>query len=142
MVEEQLLQYGVIINNEQVEESLFSLNLKDAEVYLKGIKVAKVSSIELFTLLFYSSLEIQGLDIDNSLKKLVPTQIESLEASYRVVTPQTLSLDLNGSFGEAEGYLNIGEQKLHLDITKEGSLSSLKPMLKKGQDGWYYETSF
>ena len=142
MIEDQLLQYDVIINNESIEESLFSLHLKDAEIYLKGIKVATIGSIEFFTLLLYSDIAIQGLDIDSSLKKLVPAQIESIHASYIVLKPQRLSLDLNGTFGEAQGYLNINEQKIHMDLVKEGSIESLRPILKKGQDGWYYETSF
>lgn len=142
MIERQLLQHDVIIDNESIEVSPFSLTLKDAEIYLKGIKVAKIGSIDLFTLLLFSSVDVQGVDIDNSLKRFVPTEIEHIEAHHSILKPLTLSLDINGTFGETQGYIDINEQKVHLDLIEEGTLGTLRQMLKKGQDGWYYETSF
>jgi hypothetical protein len=51
-------------------------------------------------------------------------------------------LKAKGSFGTLKGYISIRQRVMHLDLTEEKSIGVLKPLLKKGEKGWYYEASF
>ena len=51
-------------------------------------------------------------------------------------------IDINSSIGEAGGYANIQDRILHLDLNMTKEVAMLKPLLKKDENGWYYETAF
>ena len=52
-VKDYMLSKENIIRNEQnIEEGIFSLNLINPEIYVKGIKIATIEKINIFTLIF------------------------------------------------------------------------------------------
>ncbi len=143
LLEEQLMQKDIIISNEEVHSGLLTLKLRHPELYIKGIKVAEIEEITLFTLLFYTSITANGIKTDTSLRRWAPVQVAAMSAYYQLFDPQRIVLNLIGSFGSAKGYLSYPENLLHLDLTTEGEpIKKLKPLLKKGEEGWYYEISF
>ena len=141
-VEAQLLKEDLVISNEDIEEGLFTLTLKHPEFYVKGIKIAEAERIDFFTLLFYSTLSAKNIRLDASLQQWAPREISSVSAVYSVWAPQRIDLKLSGSFGEARGYIAVSERKVHLDLTETLSIGALQHLLRKGEKGWYYETSF
>ncbi len=60
-LEEALLTQEIALNEKEIEENLFGLSLKNVSVYVKGINVANIEEVKLFTLLFYSCAEVKGL---------------------------------------------------------------------------------
>ncbi len=142
LLEKQLMQLDIIIDNEKIESGLFTLKLKHPEFYIKGIKMAEIEEISLFTLFFYSSITAKGIETDASLRKWIPVEIAVVSAHYQLFTPESIIVNAIGSFGAAKGYLLPAENLLHLDLTEEEPIKELKPMLKKGEKGWYYEASF
>ena len=141
-LEEKLLQHGIIIDNEEVDSGLFTLKLHHPEIYIKGIKVAEISEISLLTLLVYTSIKAEEIKVDSSLRRLLPGEIGVATARYQILDPKRVTLKVSGTFGRAEGYLSLDSRVLHLDLLEEKSIGELKAMLKKGDKGWYYETSF
>jgi len=142
LLEEQLMQEDIIINNEEIDSGLLTLKLRHPELYIKGIKVADVEEITLFTLLFYTSITAKGIKTDASLRRWTPVQISTISAHYQLLNPKNILMKTTGSFGEAEGYLSLSENLLHMDLNEGASVKSLRSFLKKGENGWYYETSF
>lgn len=141
-LEETLLSQEIALNEEVIDEGFFGLSLKNVNVYLKGINVANIEEINLFTLLFYSSVEVKGLHMDDSLKTMVPQETEKSVLGHSVMAPFTVSVEALGSFGSMTGEIDLKTRKVHLDFNESKKLDMLKPQLKKGEKGWIYETSF
>jgi len=141
-VEQELVQHDIVLNEESREEGVFSLDLKNVTIYVKGIPLVTVEKISFFTFIFYHSLEFEKIYIDESLKNMTPTAIKNLRISHGIWLPQTLSLEAEGVFGEAEGIIDIESRKLRFDVNDSTSLEMIRPPLKQGEEGWYYETSF
>jgi len=142
LLEEYLLQQDIVIDNEKIESGLFTLKLQHPDIYVKGIKMAEIREVSLLTLLFYTTITAGDIKPDASLQSWVPRQIDTVSLRYQVLNPMNITLKATGSFGVASGYISIKNRLFHLDITEAKSIDVLKPVLKKGEKGWYYETSF
>ena len=141
-LEEALLTQEIALNEEKIEEGFFGIILKNVSVYAKGIHVASIEEVNLFTLLFYSRAEITMLRVDDSLKTIVPQEIQKAVLRHSVLAPFSLSVEAIGSFGVMTGDIDLNERKVHLDFNESKNIQMLKPQLKKGEKGWIYETSF
>jgi hypothetical protein len=144
LLEAYLMRQDIVIDNEEIKSGLFSLELEHPVFYVKGIKIAQVEKISLFTLFFYTSINAKEVKVDDSLKQWVPGKIKTVKLYYQLADPRRISIKVSGFFGKAKGYLELGlkQRKLYLGLTKADSIGSLAPLLKKGEKGWYYETSF
>ena len=141
-LEEELAKHEIKLNEAKMNEGLFSLDLKQVTVHFKGINVATIEEVSLFTLLFYNSIELRSLVVDDSLKKMLPQEIESAVARYSILSPSEVKVDASGSFGSMAGKIDLSEAKVRLDLNESKNIEMLKPQLKKDEKGWYYETSF
>ncbi len=141
-LEEALAKYELELNEEKIDEGFFSLNLHQVTVYFKGIPVATIEEMDLCTLLFYSSLELKGLHVDDSLKRMVPQETQKALLSHTILSPLKVSVDAQGSFGGMTGTIDLHARKVHLDFNESKNIEMLKPQLKKAEKGWIYETSF
>jgi hypothetical protein len=141
-LEEVLDKYEVRINEAELSEGFFSLNLKQVNVYVKDIKVATIEEVNLFSLLFYSSMEVQSLRVDDSLKNMVPEETKIALLRHSILSPWEVSVEASGSFGSLSGEIDLNARQVHLDFNESKKLQMLKPALKKSEKGWVYETSF
>ena len=141
-LEEVLDKYEVRLNEAEVSEGFFSLNLKQVNVYVKDIKVASIEEVSLFSLLFYSSMEVKSLRVDDSLKNMIPEETKSAFLRHTILSPWEVSVEASGSFGSLTGEIDLNTRQVHLDFNESKKLQMLKPALKKTEKGWVYETSF
>jgi hypothetical protein len=141
-LEEELAKHEIILNEEAINEGFFSLNLEKVDIYFKGIKVATVEEAKLATFIVYSSIRLRSLEVDDSLKNLVPSNIDKATAIYSVVSPLNVLVEASGSFGGMAGTVDLRAHKVRLDFNESKNLEMLKPRLRKEEKGWVYETSF
>ena len=141
-LEEELAKQEIKLNEDKVNEGFFSLALQKVSVYYKGINVATIEEINFFTLLFYSSIELQSLHMDDSLKTMVPQETKKALLTYSILSPLKISAAASGSFGGVAGNIDLSEQKIRLDFNESKNIGMLKPQLKEDEKGWFYETSF
>ena len=141
-VEKALAAQDITLNEKSIEEGIFSLSLKDVTVYVKGIALANIEEVNFFTLLFYNTLEVDNLVVDEVLHTKVPSKTKEAVFTYQIFSPLTVSLDANGSFGHAQGVIALDEKKVHIDFLKAKEIGMIQPFLKKGEKGWFYEKSF
>lgn len=142
-LEKELAKQDIEINEQSIEEGIFSLNLINPVIYVKGIKVATIEKINIFTLIFHADINIKSLILDDSLKSFAPQKIDVANISYSLFSPFKVMIAGNGSFGVMYGRADLKERTLRLDFsetTKE--LGSIRSNLKKDEKGLYYETSF
>ena len=95
LLEQELAKKDIKISSEKVSEGWFSLSLKEPSVYVKGIKVATVEEIDIFTLLFYSRGSLKGLLLDRSLERLVPGKMDQSRRTHSVVNPFKVAISGN-----------------------------------------------
>ncbi len=141
-LEQRLATEGIEINEEAIAVGAFSLTLKGVAIYVKGIEVATVEQIELFSLLFYSRLTIESLRVDDTLKAMVPQETYHATVYHSLLLPLEIRLDANGSFGTLTGHVDISHHKVRIDFPEVKSLGVLRTQLKQGEEGLYYETAF
>ena len=141
-LEKELAKNGIKINEKSINEGLFSLTLNEADVFAKGIKLASVEKVKFFTLLFYTRVTLDKLQLDDSLKNIAPTQTEHATVAHAVWNPLNISVEAQGSFGSLNGAVALADKTLRLDFNESKGIEMLKPKLKKDEKGWYYETSF
>ncbi len=141
-MEKTLATQEVVLNETSIEEGLFSLTLHQVSVYVKGIPVATVEEVKFFTLLFFSRLTVDKLLLDDSLKKMLPTEMNHAEITHSLVSPLNLAVHAQGSFGALEGNIDLRASRVRLDFNESKNIKVLKSELKKDEKGWYYETSF
>ena len=141
-LEHILVKEGIKINEEKIEEGVFSLTLKNADLYVKGIKVASAKKVTLFTLLFYTKIEVTELFLDDSLKNMAPQHTQYAVFTHSLLSPMYLSIYAKGSFGIVSGEANLKARTVHVDFDEAKEIGMIKQMLTKGKTGWYYETSF
>jgi hypothetical protein len=140
--EQMLEQKDVKINEESIEEGLFSLTLQKPKVFVKGIHIATLEKIDVFTVLFYTKIKLDSLVLDETLKSMAPTQIDLISAKHSVLAPMDVKLFSAGEFGDVEGKADIKTRTIRMDFNDTTQLKSLKSKLKQDEKGWYYETSF
>ncbi len=141
-LEEELAKYEVKLNEEKIHDGFFTLDVENVTVYVKGINVATIEELNLFTLLFYSSITLQSLHIDDLLKAMVPQETKNAVLKHFIFSPFEVSVDASGSFGSMSGSIDLNEQKVYLDFNESKNIEMLKPKLTKDEEGWHYETSF
>ena len=142
-LEKELAKQDIEINEQNIEEGIFSLNLINPEIYVKGIKIATVEKINIFTLIFTTNINLRSLILDDSLKSFAPQKTDIANISYSLFSPFKVTIEAEGNFGLLEGNANLNEKDLRIDFsetTKE--LDSIRSNLKKDEKGLYYETSF
>jgi len=141
-VEKALDKEDIRINERNIQEGLFSLNIDDLDIYVKGIYVAHVKKITCFTLLFYTNIEIEDIVVDDLFKNKIPESVARLDMYHNIISPLKVSLDANGSFGLIKGNISLLSKKVHLDFVEPKEISKVKMFLQKGKKGWFYEKSF
>jgi len=141
-LEEKLAEQDIEINETRIEEGLFSLTISGAKVYVKGIEVASIEKIDLFTLLVYSSVDIENILFDDSLKSFVPQKIEKSLFLHSILSPFKVFITTMGSFGLAEGEADMNSRSVRIDLLDPKNIKPIQGLLKKDEKGWYYETSF
>jgi hypothetical protein len=141
-LEEQLAKHEIALNEKNIEEGLFGLKLEQVSVYFKGIKVATIEEVNIYTLLFYSSIHLHSLHMDDSLKSMAPQETKKAKITHSLASPREVLIDADGSFGSMSGRVDLAQRKAHLDFNESKEIEMLKPQLKKEGKGWVYETSF
>jgi hypothetical protein len=141
-LEKALVTEDIKLNEKNIQEGIFSLRVEDITVYIKGIGLVSIASLEWTNYLFYTHLVFNNVSVDESLANKVPTQTDKIEISHTIMRPLIVSVDANGSFGSLVGEAKILEKQVKLDFIETKDISMLKKFLTKSEKGWSYEKSF
>ncbi len=141
-IEKELHKNGIVISNEKFSDNLWGLSIKDADIFVKGIKVAKVKSLDLNIFFLYNKLSIEQVSTDKAIQNIVPKSINSATAIFSILKPYKISIDGVGSFGEIKGGIYLNMNKIFLRVVKAKDINSFRGFLKKDDKGLYYEKFF
>jgi hypothetical protein len=142
LLESELEKNDIVISNEKFSNTLFGLTITDADIYIKGINMAKIKSLNLNLFLLYNNLTIESIETDRGIHNIVPKSIDSITATFSILKPYKIAVESIGSFGSTVGGYYIGKNKLFFRLKEEKNISSFKKFLKKDTEGLYYEKFF
>ena len=139
LLEKELEKNDIIISNEKFTDKWFGLEISDADIYLKGIKVAQAKQLNLNVFFFYNQLTVDSITTDKGIHNVAPKSIEDITATFTLLKPYKIAIESRGSFGFIEGgaYLNLNKLLLRFNQAKE--INSFRKFLKKDAKGLYYE---
>ncbi len=145
--EAQLAKFSTVIGNETLQEGVFSLSLEHADIYVEGIRVAKVMDASVSTYLFSNVLQAKQIRLSGMAKRFLPTRIDTLLVHYDVWNPMRVVFEATGEFGKAYGSFTLGDRKLFVYLkaskTMRNKYAGILHRMKKLKDGGYaYEQSF
>ncbi|HHH19459.1 MAG TPA: hypothetical protein ENK86_02940 [Campylobacterales bacterium] len=143
LLEKELEKKGIVISNETFHDHWLGLEITNADIYLKGIKVAEAQDLTLNVFFLYNTLTINKIQTDKGIHNIAPKSIETLTATFSIIAPYKIALTGEGSFGSIYGglYLNL-DNKLLIRFNNAKEIAAFKKFLKKDQKGLYYETYF
>ena len=141
LLEKRLKENDIIISNERIKDTWIGLNISHADIYIKGINVAKAAELKFNVFFLYNTLTINNIKVDASLHNVAPKSINTIEAIYSVMDPTHIQLKGVGSFGTLDGYFTILTQHLKILFPVAKDIKTFKKFLKKDEKGvWKYET--
>ncbi len=146
-LESELKKYDVIISNEKINDSGFTLELNDAEVFFKSIKSADIKSVNIKIFGIYNSLSMSDIRLSEAASSFLPLNIEEVTITHSIFNPLNVNIYELGDDGELEGSFNIMEMALHIIFhPSELMLKEYKNSMrkfKKSEDGEYvYDQTF
>jgi len=141
-LEHQWKRSGIVISDETVTDGPNSLKIEHARLLYQGAPVATVDRAMLRTWLVFSTLEIEGIKPLPGMEKLLPLAIDKARAVHALWHPTVVTLELNGSFGQAEGSLDLLQRRVWLKSPDAGKVDTLRPYLKNEEGSWIYEYRF
>jgi len=141
LLEKELKKQDIIINNEKIKDTWIGLNITNAEIYVKGIKIATVDELKFYAFFLYDKLTIKKIDVDDSLANVAPKSVDEIELVYSILDPEHIQIKGLGSFGTIDGYFTPWTKhiKIHFPVAKD--IKPFRKFLKKDEEGvWKYET--
>ena len=143
LLEKELKKSGVIISNERFQDRWFGFVIENADIYVKGAKMAQVSKLELNIFFLYNTLKIEGVTTNEAIHNVAPKDINYTEIKYSVLDPLKVTLLANGSFGIAKGAVTPLDKKIKILLPVVKDIKAFKKFLKKDkEEGWKYETNY
>jgi len=145
-VEKAIKPFGVVINNEKIDDFGLLVKLKEADIIVKDIKIAHIKTISLLPLIFYNSLNIEPFSLSEDLSDFVPKNIQNINLTYSILHPKKLFVKAKGDFGEAIGDIDVIQRKVKILFNFSGAvMQKYKKLLrnfKKTKEGYVYEYRF
>ena len=143
LLEKELKKNDIIISNETIKDTWFGLKLLDADVYVKGAKMAEVSEIQLNIFFLYNSLTVKNIHVNKAMQNVAPKSIEEINVQYSIANPLKIQLNGRGSFGVLDGNVAFIDKHILIGFPVAKEIKSFKKFLKKDQTGeWKYETNY
>jgi hypothetical protein len=130
------LQKNNIYINTSINSNPIKLSLKNSDIFVNGINIAKFKNANIYLYLFYNKITISQIKID-----IGDYLIKKLNIIHSILDPTHIKIDAIANFGQIEGDVNILNRELKIYITHLKSYT-IKKFLKKDKKGYYYYAKF
>lgn len=146
LLEKELAKKSVIISDEIRQESLFGLELNQANIYFEKINIAKLNELNINTYLFSTSLNVQEIVLLDSLKSMFPSKIDTININHSILEFDKINISSKGDFGSIVGQADLINRVLKLNLTPSklmrSKYSSFLRRFRNTKEGFIYEYRF
>jgi len=143
LLEKELKKSDIIISNETIKDTWYGVKILNADVYVKGAKMAEVSELELNIFFLYNTLTVKNIIINEAMQNVAPKSIEKIQIKYSIDNPLNIKLDGEGSFGVLDGNVAFMDKHILIGFPVAKDIKTFRKFLKKDETGeWKYETTY
>jgi len=142
LLEKRLATQGIVLADGQIETHPFGLTIDHPSVYVKGIKVATLQHLSLWSVLLYTQGNVEGVTFDPSLKSYLPARIAHVALVHSIVDPLRAQLRVEDPTVQGRGSIHLKKRTLSLRFTKLPKEISTTRYLKHTKGGWNYAQRF
>jgi len=142
LLEKRLATQSIVLADGQVKTHPFGLTIDHPSVYVKGIKIATLRHLSLWSVLFYTQGSIEGITFDPSLKSYLPASIAHATLVHSVVDPLQVQLSVEAPTVQGKGSIHLKKRTLSFRFTKLPKGISTTRYLKHTKGGWVYAQQF
>lgn len=107
LMEKSLEKFGVVISNETLQESLFSLKVDNLDISIKGIDSANIKEVNIMILILFNDIEFKNIELSSLVNAFVPAKIDNVKISYTLFNPLVVNISGSGRFGELKAKVNL-----------------------------------
>lgn len=141
LLEQELEKKSVLISNESINEK-FDFTILNADIFYQGIKLANIDRATLFSLFFYSKIKIENIHLEEKIRNFISTKIDDLSLNYNIFNFNKIFVEINGEFGKINGYINIFDRIINLELEDTNKKSNLIKYFKYENERYKYEYKF
>jgi len=143
LLEKSLKKNDIIISNERLKDTWFGLNIENADIYVKGAKMAHVDELKFNIFFFYNTLMLKGVTTNEAMHNVAPKVIDESLVKYSILNPLHIELNGLGSFGTMEGKVALLNKEVKVLFPVAKDIKAFRKFLKKDETGvWQYETTY
>ena len=145
---ERLIEpYGVVLNDEKLDDKGLWLNIQDATLYFKEIESAHTRNIDVKLFGLYNRVNVDDIRLAETFEQFVPVHIERIEVTYSVIDPLHIRATAVGDFGSAEAKVAVRDRNATVivqpsELMKTRYRSMLNKLEKDETGGYRYASRF
>lgn len=125
LAEVNLKKFDIIISNESLSDSVFTLNIHNLDISAKGIDSAHIASVDVTLCGVYNKIVVEKIKFSSIVEAYFPSKIEFLNIDYSLLHPLSVKLNSHGEFGVIDAAFDLVNLKL------EARVKPSKLMLRK-----------
>lgn len=144
--EKLMAKQSISISDETLSDTGVSFHIENARVLFDKLLVAQVQKISLNPWLFYSSVRIDGIRVNEAFADFLPAEIQKVELKHWIFNPLHLTLRAQSEEGFFYGDVDLLKRSLqiHLRLDKAGEkkYQAMLGRLISEEGGYRYEYQF
>jgi len=142
LLERYLNRQSVVLSGEALRQTPVGLSVDHATLYVKGVRVAEIGHISLWSLLLYTRGDVENIRLDASLARMLPSAVRRATATHSVLQPMTIVLRIDDPNLAASGTIDLRTRTIRLVFANAPSSEMLTRTMKQTKEGWVYEQRF
>ncbi len=132
-LQKYLKEQNIYINSD-IKSNLFSLNLKNAKVFVNKINLINFKKASFYPFIFFNKITVNDIDIN-----VQDLNIKKLNVVYSVIKPLKIKIVGESNFGKIDGFIDLTKQYLKVYIKNPKKIISF---LRKDKKGYYFYEKF
>jgi len=140
--EKQLAIRGIKLADGVIRTHPFGITIDHPSVYVKGIKVATIKHISLWSALFYTRGTIDGIKFDEAMEAYLPPKLAHVSLVHSVIEPTHVRLAVTDKAFPGDGDVDLRQRAFKMRFVTLPKNTPIAKYLKHGKGGWVYEQQF
>jgi len=140
--EKQLATRGIKLADGVISTHPFGISIDHPSVYVKGIKIATLKHVSLWSALVYTKGTMNGITFDPSMEAYLPPGLAQVSLTHSIIEPTHVRLILTDKAFPGDGDVDLKKRTLKVRFTKLPQRTPMARYLKHTKGGWVYEQRF
>jgi len=129
-VEKKLFENKIILNEKNIKEGLFGLNVDDIDIFYDSTNIMKAEKLNLFFTIFYNRVMIKDIRAQKSFQNFMSEKIDTISLRHAIFYPTKVWINIRGEFGQINGNYNIKNKNVHLELKPQENFEKKYPFLR------------